>query len=528
MTTLDEAHPGQTWISRGPKLVLQDTNIWDAIARGLLRHPERTCLKCADVTLTPPQLLDALNALANQLPLNSQTQRVGIHVSRSAASVVATLALWKSGCIYVPLPVEYPSARIDAIAKSCNLDLIIIDRPLAVANYDVSIVLKLLNKPLYCLTPKRAVSVDRSADLGICYIAHTSGSTGAAKGVKISHRALINRIASMTRFLRTSESDVCLYKTPLSFDVHIWEFVLPLASGSSLVIYPVSEHVDLLSVAKLICTEGVTILGFAPSLLNLVLDIDPFIKGNKLRAVLCGGEAWAPALAKKFYSKLPGRKLYNSYGPTETTIAVANWPVPDQELDRICLGEPLDNLIFMIEETERVNGPEGEDIIGILCIGGAQVGDGYVNPEHDLLFFSKVVDGEHARFYRTGDRVRLDPRTGLAAFVGRDDNQIKIHGMRMELEEIKSVIARIDPVESCVVVLIRSGATPRLHASFRTLNDAPLNIETLKEECQRVLPKTFVPFWFKQVKAFPLRDNGKIDRVAIVNGIEAELSSLQS
>jgi len=522
----DTASPANTWIYKGPQLTVRDNNIWDAIARGLSHCSEGACLKCDGVTFSPKELLHTINYLINILPVNSRYQRIGINISRSATSVITTLALWKNRSIYVPLAVEYPLAKIAEIAERCDLALIISDRPLTIGNYYISATHLVLNQSLYLLSRKRDgfVSGAYARDCGICYIAHTSGSTGAPKGVKISHRALINRIASMSRFLQVSKADVCLYKTSLCFDVHIWEFVLPLACGCSLVVYPQSDDIDLFSIAELITAEKVTIVGFVPSLLNMALDIESLVNNNALRAVLCGGEAWAPVLAKKFYSKLPDRKLYNSYGPTETTIAVANWLVPINNLDKIYLGEPLDNLSFMIEGVEKVNTLESEAIIGMLCIGGIQVGDGYVNAQDDGVFFSKIVDDVPTRFYRTGDRVRLDLHTGLASFIGRDDNQVKIHGMRMELEEVESVIAEIDHVESCVVVVINDGPTPRLHASFKAVDDIPVDVRTLKEACQRRLPRTFVPFWFKQVRTFPLKANGKVDRAAILHAVEEEQS----
>jgi amino acid adenylation domain-containing protein len=520
-----DASQAKTWIYKGPELAVPGTNVWHVIADGISPPLEKLCLKCDGVTLTRKQLLDTVDRLIDLMPpRNSKCWRVGINLSRSAASVIATLALWKSGSVYVPLAIEYPTPRIADIAENCDLDLIISDKPLALNRYYIFPPRWFLNQRLYFLVRKRDVSgsPDRSGDSNICYIAHTSGSTGSPKGVAISHRALINRMASMARVLCVSESDVCIYKTALSFDVHIWEFVLPMACGSLLVIHPQSDYIDVFSMAELIIAERVTIVGFVPSLLNLVLDIEPLIKNNMLRAVLCGGEAWGPSLAKKFYSKLPGRKLYNSYGPTESTIAVANWPVPATNVDKIYLGLPLDNLLFMIEETDKVGSPSSENIIGLLSVGGAQVGEGYINAEQGSSFFWQVVDGKRVKFYRTGDSVMLDPHTGLASFVGRDDNQVKIHGMRMELEEIEAVISRIDKVERCVVVVIRSGPTPRLHASFTSVDNVHLSSEILKDECQRVLPRTFVPFRFKQVREFPLTTNGKIDRAAVLSSIDED------
>ena len=340
-----------------------------------------------------------------------------------------------------------------------------------------------------------------------CYVAHTSGTTGTPKAALIPHRALLNRIQAMRQLLMPAEADAILFKTSLAFDVHVWEFVLPLVAGCRLVIYPQERFFDLRAVGDLLVREGVTIAGFVPSLLQGLLERPDFVVRNRLRAMFCGGERWDPALARRFRERLPSCTLRNSYGPAETTLAVANWLVP-RDAARIELGAPLANTIFMIEEISSAN----DVVIGVLCIGGAQVADGYLARSCPHPFFTCTVDGVPTAFYRSGDLVELDPRRGALIFRGRVDRQVKVNGVRVELEEVEAAILTLREIETCVVVTVSRNQDRCLLATFKTVGDVALDPAQLRKRCQDLLPATHVPAAFRQLDAYRLTINGKIDR----------------
>lgn len=512
----DGSGPGG-WLLQGERMIVAESDIWVVIHRSLQTDPSAACIKCGAVTFSRGQILEAVN----RIPWEPHYRRVGLHLPRSLASVILTLVIWKNGGIYVPIAADYPLARVKAIAGSCDLDLIIADRPLDLPEYPLAGISE-CNEPsqffharVFHARDDRAES--GFADPGLCYIAHTSGSTGMPKGVKLSHANLLNRIAAMQRFLNIGPEDRMLYKTSAVFDVHVWEFTLPLASGCLLVIYPQSKYFDLPETARIIVADGVTVVGFVPALLRLLLEVPSFVAGNMLRAVLCGGEAWGTALAREFHARMPRRKLYNSYGPTETTIAVANWPVPEcPGLQHICLGDPLPNLAFLIEEA--VTGtkvPDGQ-VVGVLSIGGAQVALGYVDERGKNRFFDLVIDGGTMRFYRTGDLVRLDTTTGSLHFKGREDNQVKVNGVRIDLEEIEETVGAVDGVEGCVTFVIKGGQTSQLCAVYKTRGNVPIHPAEIREACTRLLPAVLIPARLRQVADFPLAENGKIDRASLI------------
>jgi amino acid adenylation domain-containing protein len=509
----DSAGPGG-WLLQGEQMAVAKGDIWAVIHRSLQADPSAASIKYGAITLSRRQVLEAVN----DIPWEPHYCRVGLHLPRSLESVILTLAIWKNGGIYVPIAADYPLARVKAIADTCDLDLIIANQPLDLPKYSLAQTGGKSGFPLFFYVRNNHLE-SGPPDPGLCYIAHTSGSTGTPKGVKLSHANLLNRITSMQRFLGIGPQDRMLYKTSAVFDVHLWEFVLPLASGCLLIIYPQAKYFDLPEVAKIIVVDGVTVIGIVPALLRLLLEIPSFLDNNVLRAVLCGGEAWNASLAMDFHARMPRRKLYNSYGPTETAIAVANWPVPESvDLQQICLGNPLPNLVFLIEEGTPDSAVLDGQIVGQLSIGGMQVALGYVDERGKNRFFDRMINGETVRFYRTGDLVRLDMTTGSLCFKGREDNQVKVNGVRIDLEEIEETICGVSGVESCVTFVVKSGQTSQLCAAYKTKCNIPIPPAEIKEACTRLLPAVLIPTRLQQVASFPLAENGKIDRMSLITG----------
>lgn len=507
-----------TWVLKGPPLAVADRHVWAPIERALRYNQAIVCQACDGVALTGAQLLDAVLSV----PLPDRAGRVGIHASRSAASVIATLAIWQKGSVYVPLGLELAPAKITAIVAGCALDCIISDRPIEMQGYHLSQVHEAPDATLHLYVWTESLATSREDDRDLCYIAHTSGSTGEPKGVRISHDALLNRIACMQDLLSVTSSDRFLYKSPSVFDVHVWEFVLPLASGAHLSIYRQSGAYSLYAIADIIARQSVTIVGFVPTLLQLLLKMPMVRRGTALRAILCGGESWSPSLARALHEAIPGCALYNSYGPTETTVAVCNWRVDADPLpDQVALGAPLANLAFLVDERRRTTTASGLQVVGELSIAGVQVASGYVQAPGQAAaaqqdrFSERVVDGMTMPAYATGDLVRLDVTRGLVFFQGREDNQVKINGVRIELEELEEAVRAVPAVERCVA-FVDDRPSPQLWVAYTANDDTPVDPDVLRQACRHRLPSMVTPAGFQRVDDLPLRGTGKIDRAALI------------
>ena len=502
----------RTWLIHGPDRVLDHADVWEAVKAGLSVDPRAPRIRSSGCTLTGSDLLSGV-ASFEMLPRESW---IGVHVARSAAMVLAVLAIWSRGSTYLPLPTDLPAIRLAAMIGGCRPDAIITDTPnfapegylpvhsMVVAGRTLSV--------LRQISEGEAESV-RAIDRSCCYVTHTSGSTGVPKAVRISHRALINRLTAMRRLVQPVSSDKVLFKTSLSFDVHVWEFVLPLAAGCLLVIYDQGPFLDLRAIGRLIHDEGITIAGFVPSLLGALLDRPEFGKDSRLRVMFCGGETWTGGLARRFHQRLPACALRNSYGPAETTLAVANWLVPRDPMTRIQIGAPIENTVFMIDETSIEQGV----VVGMLSVGGAPVADGYVSRAAADPFVDHVIDGREVRFYRTGDLVELHVDSGMLLFRGRADRQVKLNGVRIELGEVEAAIESIDAVEACAVVLLTSSSHPCLLATYKTTSSQFLDPASVRKRCVALLPSTHVPSYFREVDSYALTPSGKIDRSRIAD-----------
>ncbi len=518
------ASGGPAWLLRGPVSAVPDTDAWTAIEASLRSRPDAPRLRAEGVELTGGALIDAVAGLS--LPSGGL---IGVHVGRSAALVIAILAVWRSGSAYVPLAPELPAARLRRMVDDLAPAAIITDDADAgFPDHRTTAILVVAGRTLHLRTrrPDAGGSADRRerpAPPPPCYVPHTSGTTGPPKAIAVPHRALLNRMAAMRRIVAPAAGDVVLFKTSLAFDVHVWEFAFPLLAGCLLVVHGQERHFDPRAVARLVVREGVTIAGFVPALLGVLLDQAEFVAGNRLRLLFCGGEGWGVPLARKLRERLPGCRMRNSYGPAETTLAVANWPVP-ADPTAIEIGSPLDNTLFLVEATEQV----GSRVTGVLSIGGAQVADGYLSQAGSEVgpggFFTHSVDGAPTAFYRTGDLVDLDVASGALVYRGRLDGQVKLNGVRIELEEIETAILTLAEVEASVVTLVPRGDRSFLLATFKPRTGSAVASAAVRQRCEALLPRTHVPTMFRAVDHYALGPTGKVDRNRVRDAVASELS----
>ncbi|WP_405487682.1 amino acid adenylation domain-containing protein [Nocardia sp. NBC_00511] len=442
---------------------------------------------------------------------------VGVRAPRGAAQLVAIHAIVAAGGAYLPLdpgaPAQRTAAMLAIAGPRCVLtcgetgaddDAIAIDR-LDLAAYS--------DRPI--------TDRDRLAPLRpehTAYLLFTSGSTGAPKGVCVSHRAIANRLAWMQGRYPLTTADVVLYKTPETFDVSVWELFWALRVGARLTVLAPGAHRDTRAVARAIIDNGVTTAHFVPSMLAL-FAAEPEAAGcATLRRIFASGEV-LPATVAQHARRVTGASLYNLYGPTEAAVDVTAHQVTSADTLDVPIGAPVDNTRAHVLDDRLRPVPPG--VPGELYLAGVQLARGY-RARPDLTaerFVADPAGPPGTRMYRTGDLVRWT-RHGELEYLGRNDFQVKLHGVRIEVGEIEQALAEIPGIARAVVTRYTDPRTGDRLAAY-LVAAAPIEIDTVRRQLASRLPTHMVPTAWTVLDELPLLANGKLDRRALPAPIDA-------
>ena len=499
-------------------------------------YPDHACLQDlfeSQVTRTPDRVAVAfeeqqvtyrqLNASANQLAHYLRNRgvgpevMVGICLERSVEMVVAIWGILKAGGAYVPLDPEYPVDRLSFMLAETRVPLIITQERLATKLPAQAAVVCIDTQGPSLLQPWPAHNRARpSIPDSLAYVIYTSGSTGKPKGAMNSHRGICNRLRWMQDTFQLHESDHVLQKTPFSFDVSVWEFLWPLMTGARLVVARPGGHRDAEYLASVVTEAEITTLHFVPSMLRSFLEQEHVGPCPSVSRVICSGEALAHELQEHCLRRLSG-SLHNLYGPTEAAVDVTHWPCQRDDPRRVVpIGRPIANTQIHVLDDHQQPVPAG--IPGELYIGGVQVARGYVQRPAltaERFLPSSIANAGGDRVYRTGDLARYCD-DGAIEYLGRQDHQVKIRGMRIELEEIEAVLLGCPTVKECVVAACsRSSAENFLAAYVVPAKGCQVAVSDMRERLRATLPDFMVPAAFVLLDALPLSANGKVDRQAL-------------
>jgi amino acid adenylation domain-containing protein len=475
--------------------------VHDVILDRARREPRRVCVTGDDGSLDGAALDAAVASVAGRLAACGigRGDRVGVYLTRGTRLVVGLLGVLAAGAAYVPLDPLYPRTRMAEILGKAGARAVVTERGLAADLVGPALVI--LDEP----GPVAPV-VARAGPADLAYVIFTSGSTGAPKGVAIGHRALINLLASMVRAPGCGSSDVWLATTTVSFDIAGVELYLPLLTGARLVIAGAATAADGEALGKAFKAHGATIMQATPSGWRLLLAAG--WEGRAGLTALCGGEALPGDLALQLCSRT--KEVWNLYGPTETTIWSAAERVGPGSPEMVPIGGPIANT--RIEVLDRRMRPVPVGAIGEICIAGDGLGWGYIG-RPDLTaerFIANPFGPPGSRLYRTGDLGRRR-RDGTIDFLGRNDQQVKLRGYRVELGEIAAALRRLNGVADAVVALRGTGETAELVA-WVVCADTPLDGAALRSALAFHVPRYMIPTHFVSVSALPLLPNGKLDR----------------
>ncbi|HMI88045.1 MAG TPA: amino acid adenylation domain-containing protein, partial [Polyangiaceae bacterium] len=503
-------------LGRGPVRDFETSAcLHELIDRQVARSRDAVAVIAEEETLTYAELDARANHLAHELCARGVEpgSAVGICMYRSIEMVVALLAILKAGAAYVPLDPSHPPERIASMMAAAQCRVVIAQAICAdhAATSGAQIIL-----PHGAQTAVGCPEV-RVGETDPAYIIFTSGSTGQPKGVIVSHRAIRNRLLWMQEALGIDASDAVLQKTPIGFDVSVWELFWPLMTGARLVMARPDGHKDTTYLARVIREQRITTVHFVPSMLDLFLQDSDARKTKSLKRVICSGEALHADLRDRLFRTLDA-ELYNLYGPTEAAVDVSSWHCRRDDASSVVpIGTPIANVDLFVLDRGLAPLPAG--IPGELHIGGVGLADGYVGRPD--LTAERFIANPYApgRLYKTGDRARMR-EDGAIEYLGRLDDQVKIQGVRIEPGEIEVVLRTHASVRE-VVVLPRSLPNGRLvleaFAVVEGGGPPPADLMgELRERMRRSLPDAMIPHRISFVETIPLSAHGKTDRRALL------------
>ena len=482
------------------------------------RTPDAVAVSTEEGSLTYRELDRRANRLAHRLRCVGVMPDVpvGVYVERSRELVVGLLAVLKAGGAYVPIDPGYPRQRVELMLADSGAPVVLTLARLASEVAAQGVAAILLDDAAAVAESGERLTGGASAD-HLAYVIYTSGSTGRPKGAMNTHRAICNRLLWMQEDLRLTPHDRVLQKTPLSFDVSVWELFLPLLTGACLVLVRPGGHRDSAFLAAVIRGEGITVLHFVPSMLRCFLTEENLASCNSLRAVVCSGEALPLDLAAAFLAA-SSAALYNLYGPTEAAVDVSRWRCASSDALRgtVPIGRPIANLRLHVLDGDLGPVPAGGS--GDLYLGGAGLARGYHRRPDltaDRFIPDPVGGGAGARLYRTGDHARL-ALDGAVEFLGRADDQVKIRGVRIELGEIEAALLAHPGVHAAAVMVREERpGHPRLVAYTVLRAGGEPAVDELRAFLVARLPEAMIPSAWARLGSLPLSPSGKLDRRAL-------------
>ncbi|AEN08569.1 MULTISPECIES: non-ribosomal peptide synthetase [unclassified Streptomyces] len=443
-------------------------------------------------------------------------QVVGISLGRSADMVIGLLGVLQAGCAFVPLDPQWPATRRAVVVEDARAVLQINESGEHAPGEPEAVAVDLGDWRFgSCPTEAPEVTVPGDA---LAYVIFTSGSTGRPKGAMIRHEAISERLLWQGgEILSFGHDDASLFKAPLSFDISVNEIFLPLVRGGRLVVLRPGGERDPHHLLGVMAEQRVTFTYLVSSMLDVLLEIaGDSGRLDSLRHVWCGGEVLTPELYERFRSRL-GIPLYHGYGPAETTIGVSHViyrGAAERLSTSIGRANPNTQLYVLDDELRPV--PVG--VGGELYVGGLLLGRGYVNAPGLTAsrFVANPFAEDGSRLYRTGDLARFAP-DGSLDFLGRADNQVKIRGMRLEIEDVEAGLAEHPGVRhTCVVARKNSaGGTYLVGYVIPVSGGEDLRADDVTAWAAEHMVEYMVPAHVVVTKEFPLTANGKIDRGAL-------------
>jgi amino acid adenylation domain-containing protein len=487
--------------------------VYQQFEQQVMQDPDAIAVKSQIDQLSYRQLNDLANQLAHKITVNTSMlgKSVAVCLNRSTELLTTLLGVMKSGASYIAIDPGTPIERVKFMTQ--DVELMITDSSLVGTLDFLEENLELIVIDHESLSEYPA----HNPNIGICleqtaYVLYTSGSTGLPKGVEVSHKGLANYLQYATK---TYLSDVAgaLVHTSIAFDLTVTCLYAPLLVGKYVELVDDSEGIDGLQ-RYLTDNKDKLMVKMTPSHLKA---LKPWISslGDEdlaLSVLVVGGEALANNDLKPWFERLPSLRVFNEYGPTETTVGCCVYQVKPADDGTVSIGSPIDNTQLYV--LDKARNPVPPWVVGELFIGGDGVAKGYRN-RADITaecFIDDPFDTVNGnKLYKTGDLVRfINDGRYVLEFLGRNDQQVKVRGYRIELDEIQSVIASLEDVKN-VVVSSEINRFDEVEIIAYLVGSSELTIDTTKQQLKKCLSDYMIPAYFHLIDEIPLTTNGKAD-----------------
>ena len=433
-----------------------ESSICDSISAAALCYPNVTAVQFGLEKLTYQELEEKTDALAGHLSSSftlDREDKVGVIFKPGIDCIIAIVSILKIGCAYVPIGYDYPEERIIGIARQAKMKLLITEQD-SFLEIEGCPVIEYGYKTEHI--EKREFLAEKIAKDNLAYVIFTSGSTGQPKGIEIEHGSMINLFSWTKKEYGINEKDVFLFITSYTFDVSILEILFPLTIGSKIVIASEEDRKNPSAIGALTSENKVSVLQFVPEMLNSFItsyELGGFPSPEHLKYVVSAGNILQKSLAERFNKNFKCR-LSNHYGPAEATVDSIFYHCEDiYEGDSVPIGKPIDNCQIFLLNDQMIPVPIG--VSGEIYIASHGLARGYINNEkltkERFIYYNIPGYGER-RLYKTGDIAKYLPN-GDIVFLGRKDNQKKIRGNRIELEEIDISLNKISGISGAISIV---------------------------------------------------------------------------
>ncbi|SFP34372.1 UDP-N-acetylmuramate--L-alanine ligase [Nitrosomonas cryotolerans] len=496
-------------------VTMQPSNVVSMIKTSIKCFPDSIAVFCDGVTLSYTELDHVSDILAQKfIAYGMQKGHVlGIGLPPSLDQISCLIAALKIGVAYLPMDEKLPEDRLRYMAKSATVDLLVtaygskIDKIMAQTNkMYLASRLNTMKSPMAERYSRNGLLPINFNKENIAYICFTSGSTGTPKGIPITHAAISSFIHDALGLFYFTHDSRTVLNSSMNFDVSIAEILVTLCAGGTIIIPKtrgtlLGRHLDVF-----IKNHAITHLLATPSVLATLSTPTP----KSLETIIAAGEACPQTLADKLSTNC---HFFNSYGPAEATIYSTTWQHSPGK--PICIGSAMSHIDIHILDPQNKIAAAGE--VGELCLSGIGVFPGYLCEPglyRNSFIFTEGHDGKTIRLYRTGDLVRRRG-DGQIEFIGRLDNQIKIRGNRIELEEIEASIQQLPGVCDATVCAEHINHDREIIAYFTAVNGAAIKVDEFSQQLSSWLPEYMIPSQYIQIEAFSLTSTGKKNRTEV-------------